>query len=391
MPYRFHIPALPHLATHKRNCACAYTQKVLNFCKMMKSLGHTVIHYGAEGSEVECDEHVQVISQAEIDALLGPYDYRTQQPSHLKWSPVEPIWVMHNQRIAAAINERKQPRDFIGIIGGTCQQPIAAAAGDNCAVVEYGIGYGGTFARFRCYESYAHQAKCYGHQGGDDPNGDNYHVVIPNYFDPADFPYTAQRAARPYLFFLGRLISRKGIDTACAVANAAGMELVVAGQGGVFTRNVDTSGILRTSDGEYRCDRMRFVGHVDVATRARLMGEAAAVIVPTVYLEPFGGVNVEAQMCGTPVITSDWGAFPETVEHGRTGFRCRTLDQYVYAVRQAANLDRAYIYERAHRKWSIYRIRHMYQEYFSMIADLWDPQGWHTLHADRSNLDWLNP
>lgn len=121
------------------------------------------------------------------------------------------------------------------------------------------------------------------------------------------------------------------------------------------------------------------------------MGEAAAVIVPTVYLEPFGGVNVEAQMCGTPVITSDWGAFPETVEHGRTGFRCRTLDQYVYAVRQAANLDRAYIYERAHRKWSIYRIRHMYQEYFSMIADLWDPQGWHTLHADRSNLDWLNP
>lgn len=390
MPYRFHVPALPHLATNKLNCACAYTQKVLNFCKMMRSLGHTVIHYGAEGSEVDCDENVQVIKRAEQEALLGPYDYKTQQPSHLKWSPIEPIWAMHNQRVSEQINARKQPQDFIAIIGGLCQAPIQAQAGDGCTVVEYGIGYGGTFARFRCYESYAHLAKCYGREYGDDPNGNNYHVVIPNYFDPADFPYTEKPAAKPYILFVGRLIARKGLDTACAVANAAGIELVIAGQGGTFSRSVDTTGILRTEDGEYRCDRMRFVGHIDVQARAKLMGEAAAVIVPTTYLEPFGGVNVEAQMCGTPVITSDWGAFPETVEHGRTGFRCRTLDQFVYAVKNVGKLDRSYIYQRAHRKWSIYNVRHMYQEYFSMVTDLWDPRGWNMLHPDRANLDWLN-
>lgn len=388
--YRFHVPALPHLATTKTNCACAYTQKVLNFCKMMRSLGHTVIHYGAEGSEADCDEHVQVISVAEQESMLGPYDYKTQQPGHLKWTPTEPIWMLHNARIATEIRKRKQPRDFICIIGGTCQQAIAAAAGDDALVVEYGIGYGGTFARFRCYESYAHMAKCYGNQGGDDPNGDNYHVVIPNYFDPVDFPYSPPENVKPYLFFIGRLIGRKGIATACATADAAGMELVVAGQGGEFIRRVDTGGILRTQDGDFRCDRLRFVGHADVPTRAKLMGEAAAVIVPTTYLEPFGGVNVEAQMCGTPVITSDWGAFPETVEHGRAGYRCRTLDQFVFAAKNAVKLDRSYIYQRAHQRWSIYRVRNMYQEYFTMLYDLWESSGWHTLRPQRTHLDWLN-
>ena len=69
--FRLHVVGLPHTQTSKEHCACAYTQKVLNFCRMMKSLGHEVFHYGAEGSHVECDEHVQVISLAEQQLLLA--------------------------------------------------------------------------------------------------------------------------------------------------------------------------------------------------------------------------------------------------------------------------------------------------------------------------------
>ncbi len=44
--------------------------------------------------------------------------------------------------------------------------------------------------------------------------------------------------------------------------------------------------------------------------RLALLGNAKSVLMPTYYLEPFGGVHVEAQLCDTPVITTDWSAFP---------------------------------------------------------------------------------
>jgi glycosyltransferase involved in cell wall biosynthesis len=81
--------------------------------------------------------------------------------------------------------------------------------------------------------------------------------------------------------------------------------------------------------------------------RAELYQNAKAVFVPTTYVEPYGTVNVEAQMCGTPVITTDWGAFTETVIDGVTGYRCRTFGEFVQASIDAPKLDRNVIRQRA--------------------------------------------
>jgi glycosyltransferase involved in cell wall biosynthesis len=378
---RFHVVALPHTQTSRKHNACAFTMKTYNFCRMMRSLGNTVVHYGAEGSEADCDEHVQIISRAEQDQLCGQQG--GDRLYNIQWDIRAPYWRVTNGRAVEEIKRRMQQRDFICLIGGTCQKPIADSLDKSVTVVEYGIGYNGTFAPFRVFESYAHMHRIYGQEAqGHDPDGHTYDAVIPNYYDPADFPFCS--TVGDYYLYLGRLIQRKGIQIAVETVKAVKGRLVVAGQGCVE----HGPGWMRCEDGAvYEAEGLEFVGPADVARRAQLMGHAKAILVPTTYLEPFGGVNVEAQLCGTPAITTDWGAFPETVEHGRTGYRCRTLEQFAWAACNVDRLDRQYICQRAVNNWSLWQVRWAYQEYFQMLADLWG-KGWYT-ERERTDLNWL--
>jgi hypothetical protein len=75
-------------------------------------------------------------------------------------------------------------------------------------------------------------------------------------------------------------------------------------------------------------------------------------------------------MAGTPAITTDWGAFSETVEHGKTGFRCRTLNEFVRAVRQAPTLNPHYIHDRAVARYSMEAVKWQYQTYFARARSL---------------------
>lgn len=318
----------------------------------MMDLGHEVYLYSGEQNDTICTEHIACISEEDRTDLLGDRHYTAGM-----FDASHKHWVAFNTRVASEIAQRAEPHDFICVIGGTAHKPIADML-PHMMTVEFGIGYPGTFAQFRVFESYAWMHSVYGSTTTNPATLDGrwYDVVIPGYVDAAEFP--EGKGDGDYLFFIGRLIERKGYQIAADVAEHLGKRLIVAGVGTPPTY------------GEY-------VGTLGLE-RARYFGEASAVLVPTQYVEPFGTVNVEAQMTGTPVITTDWGAFTETVVDGVTGFRCRTFGEFVEAVQASASLDRAVIRKRALEIYSLEAIAPRYDRYFRRLLSLWG-DGWYAL------------
>jgi glycosyltransferase involved in cell wall biosynthesis len=351
---------------------------------MMHSLGHEIIHYGAENSEVsDWAEDVPIISAEEQRKYFGEFDLKKLYGNNCDWTGVAPYWKDMNARGADEIKKRQQKGDFVCNPMGRIYKPLTDVMSNDVFCVENGIGYNGVYAPYRIYESYAHMHKCMGAEFSYDPDGRNYHVVIPNVIDRDEFHL--KEIKEDYFLYLGRLVFRKGIKIAVEATRRAGVKLVLAGQG--VTKVVGNA--IHCEDGNvYEGDHLQYVGPAIGEDRERLYQNARAVFLPTIYLEPFGTVAIEAQACGTPVITSDFGVFSETVEHGRTGWRCRTLDHFTWACKNVQHMDTRYIHTRAFANWDMMRVRHMYQEFFSMVADL-HGNGWFTPHDDRTQLDWL--
>lgn len=349
---RFHVCALPHTNTATDYISCAYTAKVINFCRMMKDRGHTVFLYGGEQNEAPCDEHIVCVSEVDRAAHVGDKHFTSASFDYSL-----PFWTNANAKMAAEISKRAKQKDFICVIGGYAQKQIADAL-PNMITVEFGVGYGGSFSKYRVFESYAWMHLCYGAARGGDPHGVDgswWDAVIPGYLDPAQFPYSGEKD--DYYLFIGRLIDRKGYRIAADVCFDLGKKLIVAGQG----------------EPPLGCE---YVGVVGPEERGRLMSRAKAVFVPTIYVEPFGNVNTEAQACGTPVITTDWGAFTETVIDGVTGFRCRTFGEFKRAAQSVETLNPHVIRSHAIAKYSLPVIGKKYEEYFERLLHLWD-KGWY--------------
>jgi len=105
------------------------------------------------------------------------------------------------------------------------------------------------------------------------------------------------------------------------------------------------------------------------------MTHARALFLPTLYLEPFGYVVIEANMSGTPVITTSFGAFPETVKDGYNGFKCWTHREFVEAAQHIGMIK-----PRNCLKWAMQytldKTAPMYKRYFTRILDL-TGKGWY--------------
>jgi glycosyltransferase involved in cell wall biosynthesis len=358
----FHVVSLPHTQTTLDYEACAYTSKVRKFCNMMKSLGHTVYLYASEENEADCDELITIAPKKDQKKWFGKNDFR-KNFFNITWGPKDDHWSQTNTRAIEEIKKRAEKQDFICLIAGRCQQQIADAFPDTMSV-EFGIGYSGVFAKYRVYESYAWMH--YVHGTLKDDNGHFYDTVIPNYFEPENFPFQANKD--DYYLFLGRFTPRKGVEIAVETTRRIGAKLVMAGQGVAHIRGNEIIGEGFSVKG----DHVTHVGHADVEKRAKLLSGAKAVFMGTTYLEPFGGVSIESLLCGTPVIATDFGAFPENIQHGVHGYRFRTIGEAVWAAKNVHFLDPETIHNYAVNNFSVDRVKYLYQAYFEQLLTLWE-------------------
>jgi glycosyltransferase involved in cell wall biosynthesis len=349
---RFHLLALPNVQTTKAYSLDGFCSATIRFAKVLEKIGSEVILYASEENEAPCNELVKVITKEEQKVLLDGIEYQYAGLHNRAY----PLWALANNRTIAEIHKRKQPRDLILTIGGTSHKPIADSHPD-LMTVEYSIGYVSSFSKYRVYESHYWRAMTHGAQNEWD--GRFFDDVIPLFFDPSEFRYNPN--PEPFALFVGRVIPKKGIGIVCEACRQAGIPLKVIGHG-------DPSLVTY---GEY-------LGTLPDTERNEWMANASVLLAPTTYVEPFGSTVVEAAMCGTPAITTDFGAFVETVEHGVTGFRCRYLGEFVQAIRRIREINRSIVARRANEKYSLDAVVPQYAAYFNRLELLWS-EGFNSL------------
>ena len=354
---------------------CAFTSKVFYLCKMMYELGHEVIHLGVEGSAPICSKHISVTSHEQWNFLYGskPKEEFYNIDVDGKYAAYMQAFAANSKR-AILDNCKQNYESIVCVTWGGAQQ--TACDGVNQFIVESGIGYPNPWANFRVYESYAWMHMHLGKENKFDGKT-WYQCVIPNAFDTKLFGPTTYKK-QPYLMYLGRLIESKGVHIACRAAAASGHHIKIVGQGdpAPFMNDV-AKGVVE------------YVPPVGAKERNELLRNAMAMVCPTQYIEPFGGVAVEAQMAGCPVISTDFGVFNETVLHGITGYRCRTFEQFVWAIKNINKIDCGRCEEWAKTNFSLEKVAKMYEEFFKQIMNLNYSEGWALQDSSRTQLDWL--
>ncbi|HTH72000.1 MAG TPA: glycosyltransferase [Candidatus Pristimantibacillus sp.] len=120
-----------------------------------------------------------------------------------------------------------------------------------------------------------------------------------------------------YVAYIGRIIESKGVHLAIDAAKQAGVKLKIAGKH--YAGHGKDAYWHEKVEPQLGQD-IEYVGFVKGKAKQDLLGNAAALLVPSTFDEPFGMVMIEALACGTPVIGLPSGAIPEVIKDGKTGF-----------------------------------------------------------------------
>jgi hypothetical protein len=377
---RLHIPAIPYTITRDEYSHDAFTGKVKRLSPMMRSRGFEVYHYGVETSESGANRDIELMTKDEWTNLrikslqyLDPklsLEQATEKnndptliPATLSnWST--PLAKEFNRRFRAKLieNYRSNISDIVCL--PLSKTHLEALNLLNVTTVEIGIGYDTSSEGFRVFESYSWMSYLLGKYNKQPAN---YSFVIPHYFDTNEFQLCLTPTPLK-VGFLGRLGISKGCGIIVEIAKKfPTVQFILCGAG-------DPKPFLKLPNIFYKPP-------IHGSERSNFLGDCIAILSLTKYLEPFGCSTVESQLCGTPVISTDWGGMAETIEQGKTGLRGHTLKDFCHGIQMAIDgkFDRQYIRERACRLYDMYKLAHNYEYVFKTVLDVFNGKnGWYS-------------
>lgn len=390
--HRVHLLSVPY-SNGKTIPTCAFDQRVWKSGAMWTDLGYEVVHYGHEDSEVPCTEHVPVIDRATIVKTYGKSDYNFV-PEH---DITDHAFKTFAKKTRREIRKRAKENDLVLAFYGQGHKALCDSISDlPVHIIEPSIGYPSPFSENRVYQSVGYMnfirgegshafrlqekfpdkfeavnIEPYNVQSENEPRW--HDTVVPNFFNVENFDFGDRSEREDWGCYIGRIHPCKGLEIIFDLAEATDTHVKIAGPGDI--NNIG----LRVPK------QVEFIGIADHEMRRYLLKYAKFLICPSLYLEPFLGIHVEALFAGCPIITVDFGAPQEYCLDGVTGFRCMNMDDFMYAIRNIERID-PIICRQHSLQFTMKRAAISYHEYFHRVLRN-NTSGWYSYDPDREHKD----
>ncbi len=213
--------------------------------------------------------------------------------------------------------------------------PLYAASMPHLRVVATAHGpFNADLYDFYSYVARRHALVCISHHQRATAPDVPVAAVIHHGIDAAAFPFGTGKGG--YALYLGRMAPDKGAHRAIEACRKAGVPLKLVAK----MREPAERAYYEAEVAPLLSEDVTYLGEVPHEEKVRLLADAAVLVNPIRWPEPFGLVMTESLACGTPVVTFPEGAAPEIVEHGRTGFVCADEAELADAILRAPDLDR---------------------------------------------------
>jgi glycosyltransferase involved in cell wall biosynthesis len=166
-----------------------------------------------------------------------------------------------------------------------------------------------------------------------------------------------------YLAFLGRISPEKRPDRAIRIARAAGIPLKIAAK----VDKVDEDYFRNDIAPLIAAGGVEFVGEINEREKTKFLGEAAALLFPVDWPEPFGLVMIESMACGTPVLAFRRGSVTEVIEDGVTGKLVDSEEEAIAALPALLSYNRRTVRQRFEERFTAARMAKDYVDSYRQL------------------------